>query len=1149
MSVHDFIAKLAQHDITLQVDGERLILNAPKGAMTEGLAAEIRNRKAELLAFLSDTDTRTIPQVSRTSALPLSFSQQRLWFLDQLDEGSSVYNVPSATLIQGQLDRAILVTVVQALIARHEVLRTVFGAREGQPYQRILPELVLEVPIIDLRAEVGEANARLAAGELPQLPQIETLIARAAETPFDLAHGPLLRVELLILADDAHVLTLNVHHIVADGWSMEVFLSDFVRLYTAAVAGQPSPLAPLPIQYADFACWQRDHLKGVHLERQQQFWRERLSGLPPLLELPTDKPRPAYQSFAGAHLQVDLPEPLVAALARFAQDHEATQFMTLLSVFYLWMARLSGFDDIAVGTPVNNREREELAGLMGFFSNTLVLRGQLKPNQSFRELVRATRTQLVAAYSHQDLPFEHLVDLLEPERHMSYSPLFQVMFTLRKSALAETRTTDWQVRNLPLNAKTSKFDLTLNLTEDEGQIKGFLEYNTALFEEATMRRWFGYFTTLAEQALAHPDAAQDTLQMLPSRERDQLLRGWNDTARNYGAAHTIHALFEAQVARTADAEALIYDGRRVGESVAQLSFAELNARANRVAHRLLALGVGPETCVGLCLPRSVEMVVAMLGILKAGGTYVPLDPAYPAERLAYMLRDAGIRLILTAASQEAVYGGQPVTPLLMEREDFAAWPDSDPAVPMDVDNLLYLTYTSGSTGRPKGIALSHRALVNLIDWHIATLAPGRTLQFASMSFDASYHEIFAAWCVGEALLVVPEELRYDFAALPELLHQHRIAKAILPVVVLQQWAEFYPDGSQLLEHLRDIITTGEQLQVTRPIVRLFQHLPQARLHNHYGPAETHVVTAYSFAANPEGWSYHAPIGYPIANSTIYILDVNLEPVPQGVKGDLYIGGTNLARGYLGKPDKSAEKFVPHPFLDGGERLYKTGDLARWLPGGKIEFLGRSDHMIKLRGYRIEPGEVEVALTADSRVNRAVVVVKGQGSDRRLVAYLILHEPIADAAEVLRARLARSLPDYMIPSAFVVLERLPLTPSGKVDARLLPDPDFSGQSAQPIVAPRGETERRLLEIWAELLNLAPNAFGVEHNFFRLGGHSLLATRVASRLRHELSIDLPLRLLFTHPTIAGLAIELDNLQWLAKGSATAADSAGEAFEEEL
>ena len=1058
-----------------------------------------------------------IASTLRTGPLPLSFAQQRLWFIDQLEPGSPLYNIPVALRIEGPLASTVLAFCLGEIVRRHEALRTVFVSRQDSPVQVIQPAAPLALPLVDLSGLPEDARETL----------LPVLAGEEASHPFDLARGPLLRGLLLRLAERDHLLAVTLHHIAGDGWSMGILIREVAALYAAFAAGRPSPLPELPVQYADFAVWQSSWLQGEVLAGEIAFWRRQLAGLPPLLELPTDRPRPAVQSFRGANRPVPLPAGLTRQLAALARREGATLFMVLLAGFQALLARTSRQDDLAVGSPIAGRNRIEIEGLIGFFVNTLVLRGDLSAGRSgepsFRELVDRARETALLAYMHQDVPFEKLVEELAPERSLTHSPLFQVMLVLQNAPAGSLEIGDLRLLPVAVEGTTAKFDLTLTFVEHDGELVGTFEYASGLFDAATIDRQAGHLERLLRAASGTPDEPFSTLPLLSLAERGQLLVEWNDTASGE-APRPVHELFAAQVRRTPEAVAVVFLNE-------QLTYAGLDTRASRLARRLRALGVGPDVLVGLLVERSLDMIVGVLGILQAGGVYVPFDPQYPVERVAFMLDDTRAPVLLT---QEPLRDRLPAgssTVLLLDREEGGAplvrgavdAVDGD-GFPAAALNLGYVIYTSGSTGRPKGVALSQWALRNLIDWHLATLLGGaRTLQFASLSFDASFHEMFACWGSGGTLVVVPEELRRDLAALAELLVEQEIEKAILPVVVLQQLAEIFA-GRESLPPLCEITTTGERLQTNRAIAALLQRLPGCAFHNHYGPSETHVATAFTLSPDPADWTVYPSVGRPIGNSTAYVFEPGLVPAPIGVPGDLYLGGACLARGYLGRPDLTAQRFVPHPCGDEpGARLYRTGDKVRFLANGDLDFLGRFDDQVKIRGFRVEPGEIEALLLTMAGVREAVVVVRedrsagGSSADRRLVAYVA---GVAGGveAEVLRRALREKLPDYMVPAACVVLPALPLTLNGKVDRRALPAPERL-ISEESYVAPRTPVEEVLAGIWAEVLGL--ERVGAKGHFFELGGHSLLATRVTSRLRSAFGIELPLRTLFERPTVAELA----------------------------
>ncbi|HEX8273583.1 MAG TPA: non-ribosomal peptide synthase/polyketide synthase, partial [Longimicrobiaceae bacterium] len=1092
-------------------------VEVPLRALFEGpTVAELAGRVEELRRAGLPVLPPVVP-VERTGALPLSFAQERLWFIDRLEPGSAVYNVPVAWRVGGALDRAALERALGEVVRRHEALRTTFPERDGAPVQTVAPFGGFALPVHDLAALPGAEREA----------QVRLRVAEEAARPFDLAAGPLFRAALLRLDAEDHVLLLCMHHILSDQWSMEVLRRELSALYAAYREGGESPLPEPAVQYPDYAVWQREQLSGEVLDRHLAYWKERLAGAPELLELPTDHPRPAVRSYRGAHEATTLSGELLARLEARGRSEGATLYMVLLGAFQLLLGRYAGSEDVVVGSPVSGRTRRETEELIGLFLNTLVLRTDLSGDPSFRATLRRVREATLGAFEHQEIPFERLVTELQPERSLSHSPLFQVMFVLQEVERSPGAAGSLELRSLAVGSSgTSKFDLTLFTARHAGGLTATLEYDTELFERGTIRRMLGHLERVLEQVAAKADVRLSELELLGEAERRQVVAEWNATDAAYPRERCVHELFEAQAERTPDAVAL----RHAGGS---LTYGELEERADRLARRLRRLGVGPDARVGLCLERGPELMVGLLGILKAGGAYVPLDPAYPGERLAYMLEDSAARVLLTQrslAGRLPEFGGETV--VLDGAGDGGALAHSRTPAPSHApspDNLAYVIYTSGSTGRPKGVAMPHRPLVNLLAWQErAGLAPAgaATLQFASISFDVSFQEIFATWGAGGTLVLTSEDTRSDLPRLARLLEAERIERLFLPFVALQHLAEAAGELGIAPASLREVITAGEQLRVTEPIRRWLARMPGCALVNQYGPSETHVVSARVLEGEPAGWPLLPSIGAPVANTRLYVVGPHLEPAPIGVPGELLLGGDALARGYLGRPGLTAERFVPDPFGGPGGRLYRTGDRARWLPGGEVEYLGRTDEQVKVRGFRIEPGEVEAALSDHPGVREALVVAREDApGDRRLVAYVVAGGSAGVAPAELKAHLKGRLPEYMVPSAVVVLERLPLTPSGKVARRALPAPDFAPAEARH-VAPRTPTEEVLAGIWAETLRL--ETVGVETSFFELGGHSLLATRVVSRIRELFGVELPLRALFEGPTVAELAARVEEIR---------------------
>ncbi|HEX8179495.1 MAG TPA: amino acid adenylation domain-containing protein, partial [Pyrinomonadaceae bacterium] len=1003
LSLRDFFAGPTVAELAQSVERER-------GAQSDFAAAPL------------------VPVPRTTQRIPLSFAQQRLWFLQQLETTSAAYHIPAIFRLQGTLDVHALARALSEIVRRHEALRTTFSEVDGEPTQVIQPAPTITLPIIDLSAlppTEREAEAvRLASSE--------------AQRPFGLTSELPLRASLLRLGSDMHVLMLTFHHIAADGWSMGILVREVSALYEAYTHGEESPLAELPVQYADFAVWQRAWLQGDALAEQLAYWRRQLGDAPAALALPTDRVRPQVQTFRGAHITLHLPAALTAQLRELSRHAGTTLFMTLLAGFQALLARYTGQTDIVVGTPIANRRRSELEDLIGFFVNTLALRTDLAGRPTFRELLARVREVTLGAYAHQDVPFEKLVEELQPVRDLSRNPLFQVMFALQNAPMEPLGLAGLTLSPQEFDIGATRFDLECHFWEQPDGLRGFMAYSTDLFDEETVLRLAGHFTTLLESAVATPDAPITGLTLLSEAERRRALVAWNATAQTDAPPHVVHQLFAAQAARSPQHVAVLFDTE-------QLTYAELDARANQLAHHLQRLGVGPDSIVGLCLNRSPAMLVGLLGILKAGGAYVPLDPAYPAERLAYMLADSGAQVVLTEQAIAALLPSAGVRAIRLDVD----WPEIAresvlaPACRVAPDNLAYVIYTSGSTGRPKGVAMPHRPLVNLLRWQRARSgadARPRTLQFASLSFDVSFQESFATWLTGATLVLVADEVRRDAAELLRLINAARVERLFLPFVALQHLAEISARTGIAPATLTQVITAGEQLKITPYVRAFFQQFAGCTLDNQYGPSETHVVSAHALDGAAAEWPELPPIGRPIANTTMYVLDQELQPAPIGIAGELYLGGMSLARGYLHRPDLTAERFVPDPFSTAtGARLYRTGDLARWRADGSIEYLGRIDSQVKIRGFRIELGEIEAVLAEHEAVAACVVVARGEtAAERQLVAYVVAGERAPDTAE-LREHLSARLPDYMLPGTFVLLAALPLTPSGKVDRQRLPAP--------------------------------------------------------------------------------------------------------------
>ncbi|BAZ37902.1 amino acid adenylation domain-containing protein [Calothrix sp. NIES-4101] len=1127
-TIEEFLSYLCNQDIKLWVENERLRCSAPKSALTPDIKADLAARKAEILAFISQANQalqsslESIQPTSRQKNIPLSFAQQRLWFFSQLEPNSSAYNIPAAVKLTGKLNIAALSQSLQEIIRRHEILRTTFTVSNGEPIQVIGQGEDFTFSIIDLQRISEEKKQR----EVFNLANLE------AQKPFDLVQGSLIRVSLLQLSPTDHVVLLTMHHIVSDGWSTGILIKELTALYKAFSEDQPSPLPKLPIQYADFAIWQRKWLQGEVLETQLNYWKHQLDGDLPILELPTDNPRPAIQSNNGATKSLQLSKSLTDKLKNLSNQEGVTLYMTLLAAFKVLLYRYTQQEDIIVGTPIANRDRTEIEGLIGFFVNTLVLRTNLGNNPTFRELLQQVREVTLGAYAHQDLPFEKLVEELQPERNLSHSPLFQVMFILQNASTEILHLPELTIEPLTAEKNTANFDLTLSLSETEAGLNGDLEYNRGIFNADRIARMLGHFQILLEGIVANPEKHLSELPLLTAYEQHQLLIEWNNTQTDYPRDQCIHQLFEAQVEKTPDAIAVVFENE-------YLTYQELNQRANQVAHYLQTLGVEKEVLVGICVERSLEMIVGIIGILKAGGAYVPLDPNYPSERLAYMLADSQIKFLLT---QEKLLNQQPqysahLICIDTNSQEICQQVNTNPNNNIKPDNLAYLIYTSGSTGQSKGVMIEHRNLVNAyFAWDEAYKLRTATichLQMASFSFDVFSGDLVRALCSGCKLVLCPRDFLLEPAKLYHLMLREKVDCAEFVPVVLRNLMQYLDESQQHLEFM-SLLVCGSDTWYVREYEKLRQLCnSQTRLINSFGVTEATIDSSY-FESQKIDLSKEqlVPIGRPFANTEIYILDKNLLPLPVGIPGEIYIGGAGVARGYLNRPNLTHERFIAHPYSNlPGTKLYKTGDLARYLPNGDIEYLGRMDYQVKIRGFRIEIGEIKILLAKHPEIQESVIAIKEDDlGEKRLVAYVVSKQYeliINELATKLRKFLQQKLPDYMIPSAFVLLETLPLTPNGKIDRRALPTPDWSKRNLeQNYVSPRTPVEEIIANTWTQVLGI--KQVGVNDNFFELGGHSLLATQLISRLRQVFQIELPLQKVFEFPTVAGLATAIEAIK---------------------
>ena len=1072
-------------------------------------ADELFNRETEVFVF------------------PASFAQQRLWFLARLAPGNPFYNVSTALRLTGFLNSIALEKAFNEIVRRHEILRTTFAVVEGQLSQIIASELTVSIPKIDLQ------NLPLTQQETPTK---QRAIAES-QLPFNLTKGPLLRVQLLQLGAAEYVLLLNFHHIVADGWSIAVLIRELTSLYKAFAKNQVSGLPEIPIQYADFAEWQHQWLQGEVLETQLAYWRQQLADIQ-VLNLPIDRPRPPVPTYRGTRQFLALSPALSDCLNSLSKQENATLFVTLLAAFQTLLYRYTGQENIAIGTPIANRNRTELEGLIGFFVNTLVLRTDLSGNPSFQELLSRAKQVTVEAYAHQDLPFEKLVEALHPDRDLSRNPLFQVSFSLQNTPVAALELPELTWSAIEFDTGTAKLDLEFNLWEDFAGIKGQLTYSTDLFDSGTIARMLEHFQTLLESIVAEPKQRLSDLPILTAPDRDRILVEFNRNSSEIIPCLTpacqegeselreialcFHQLFELQVERSSSRAPLTPDAIAAVFENQYLTYRELNSKANKIAHYLQKMGVRPEVLVGICIDRSLDAIAGLLGILKAGGAYLPLDPNYPQERLNFMLEDARTSILLTTQQHLPRFTPKvcqipnlAVICLDRDWQAIARQSQQNPISQVTVENLAYVIYTSGSTGKPKGVLIEHKGLSNLAQAQIETfkLQPHhRVLQFASLSFDASIFEIVMALRSGATLYLANPEFRSPGKPLIDFLRDNAISHVTLPPAVLK----LLPKTQ--LPALQTIICAGESC--APDLVNFWAKNRQ--FFNAYGPTEATVWSSIAELTN----STKISIGRPILHTQIYILDKHLQPVPIGIPGELHVSGLGVARGYLNRSHLTPKRFISNPFSDKyGARMYKTGDLARYLPDGNIEFLGRIDEQVKVRGFRIELGEIEAVLRQHPGVQEtAAIACNDSSGNQRLIAYIVPNNPTPSAIE-LRNFLKAKLPPYMIPNAFQIIDFLPLTPNGKINRRRLSSPEnLTAASGDAFAEPRSPTESTLAQIWASILNL--DRVGIRDNFFDLGGDSLLAVRLIDRINKQFQQDLPLSFLFLNPTVEHLANSLNS-----------------------
>jgi amino acid adenylation domain-containing protein len=1043
------------------------------------------------------------------SAFPASFAQQRLWFLDQLDAGTAAYNLPRAFQIVGPLDVDVLTRAFRTVVSRHAPLRTIFDWVDGEARQIVLSELNVNIPVLDLSdlpQEEREAEAL-------------RIVCEEGKKPFNLSEGPLLRVCLVRLQPDRHTLVLVMHHIVTDGWSISILFREVTTSYAAFITNQTPDLPEISIQYAEYAQWQREHMSGALLASEIEHWKNKLDGAQTLLDLPTDLPRPATHSWRGSGERVTLDRTNLVKLKALAQAESSTLFMVSMAAFQALLWRYTNQESILVGTPVAARNEVEIENMIALFVNTLVFRADFKDNLTFRNLIRQVRSFALEAYSHQDVPFEKLVEELVPQRSLDIHPLFQVMFTFQNIPKQIFEIPGLTIKEMAFEAGIAKFDLSAEVWDD-GEFHCQFEYNTDIFERSTIQRMLRHFEKLVNSALENPDLPIARLAIMSAQERNQVLNGWNQTAAEYPHSLTIHRAFEEQAEGTPNAKALLCEQRT-------WSYRKVNEDANQLAHRLVAHGISAGSLVGVFLPPSAEAVIALLGALKTGAAYVPLDPAYPSERLQFMIEDASLSAIVTHSSIQDQLPQSAKNVVVLDRDErLHREPTINLAPTVSSDERAYVIYTSGSTGVPKGVEGIHRASINRFAWMWRTypFKPGEVCcQKTNIGFVDSIWEIFGPLLAGICNIIIPQEVVRDPEELLQVLARERVSRIVLVPSLLRTLLDHAPDLRQRVPDLKLWSCSGEVLPAALA-KRFREAFPDALLLNIYGSSEVaadvtcHEVTDRDLVSS-------AAIGKPISNTQIYLLDESLNPVPVGMRGQIFVGGDGLSRGYLNRPELTAERFVTNwlaPELSA--RLYRTGDLGRFRGNGEIEYLGRVDNQIKLRGQRLELGEIESVLASHAAVHQAVVSLTGESEQQRLSAHIVVKEgsSIPGAGE-LRRYLRTKLPEHMVPANYWLIEKVPQLPSGKVNRAVLANTGVALVDREELVVPRNDAEAKLAEIWRELLKV--EQVGIEQNFFELGGHSLLVLQVTARIRRMFEVELPVRCVFEAPTIAGLALEVE------------------------
>jgi amino acid adenylation domain-containing protein len=1103
--VVELLAYLRSLDVHLAEENGQLSINAPKGVLTVELKEQIRANKFQIISLLTAQGKQNvlspISRVSHEGFPAISLQQERLWFLDQFEGESSSYNLAAGLRLRGSLNERAMANSWKEIIRRHEVLRTGIVSVDGKP------KAVVHT-CADWTME------RRSLREVPNSEQLAEALKfglMELRRPYDLSSAPAIRVCLLEFDEDDHVLLFGVHHIVADGWSMGVITDEFLQIYTAFCENRPSPLPELPIQYLDYAHWHRQLLENGSVRSQLSYWKRQLSGPLPTMDLPCDRPRQAGSNNRGKRVRLILPAEILASAKKICLEEDITLFTLLLTVFNILLFRYTRETDIIVGSVAAGRTRPELEKLVGLFLNNLPLRSNLSGDPTVRELLAQVRENTLNAFSNQDVPFGDLIEVTQGPRDPNRTPLFQVMFILQNFPLRNPDLAGLQLTPMEFDMGTSRYDLTVEAGEKDHQLQMQWEYNSDLFDESTINRMQGHYRRLLESAVANPNEHISALDTITAEEQANLAAVGGGDRTEYPRQSCIHDLFAEQAIRNPEATAVIFERE-------EFTYRDLQIASNRLANKLRALDVGPESLVGICLERSAEMAMAILAVLKAGGAYLPLDPQYPRDRVAFMLEDSGAAVLIT---EERLLGSLPsnvpsVICLHRDHESLMHESADQPAAGATPENLAYVIYTSGSTGKPKGVEVTHRSVVNFLT--SMRREPGlserdRLLAVTTLCFDIAGLEFYLPLTTGACVVIAPQAVLADGISLAELIRESKItAMQATPVT----WRLLLESGWEGLPGFK-ILCGGEA--IPRELANRLLGTG-AEVWNLYGPTET---TIWSTVHRIDSRSGSVPIGKPIANTQVYILDERRRLVPSGVPGELYIGGDGLARGYLHRAELTTERFVQSPFESGG-KLYRTGDLARWLPDGNLEYIARSDHQVKLRGFRIELGEIETAIEQQPQVRQAVVMVREDApNDQRLTAYVSLRDGLHGDGKELRASLSSRLPEYMLPSQWVFLNEFPLTPNRKVDRRALPAPENDGTSSSLSAPPTTESEINVAEIWRELLNR--NCVGINDNFFDLGGHSLLVVQLQSRLRKKLNCQISLVELFQRTTVSAIASYLD------------------------